>query len=100
MRGLTATVRFRFATTMAILGGAILLAGPVRLTGQWVDHCDTHFGWIHAELIAALVLGAVAFFVGYEWNENRVRIGQLLGGIVAAGAVVTYFILVGRGCGD
>ncbi len=84
---------------MSILGGVILLVGPVRLTGQWVDHCQDRFGLTHAELITSLVLGVAAFFVGYEYKENRVQIGQLLGGIVAAGAVVTYLILASRGCG-
>ena len=82
---------------MPILGGVILVAGPVRLKGQWAYW---HFGWTHAELIASFVLGAVAFFVGYDYKENRVHIGQLLGGLVAAGAIVTYLVLVGRGVGD
>jgi hypothetical protein len=51
-------------------------------------------------LIAALTLGVVAFFVGYDYEDNRLHIGQLIGGVVAAGAVVTYFVVVGRGCGD
>ena len=100
MRGLSAAVRFRLATAMAILGGVVLLAGPVRLTGQWVDDCQHHFGWTHAELITSLALGAVAFFVGYEYKEDRVQIGQILGGFVAAGAVVMYVILTGCGCGN
>ena len=85
---------------MSIVGGMILLAGPLRLTGQWGDSCQHHFGWTHVELISSLALGAAAFFVGYEYKEDRVKIGQLLGGLVAAGAVVTYLILTGRGCGD
>jgi hypothetical protein len=85
---------------MAVLGAGILFAGPARLRGQWVDHCQHHFGRTHTELVAALTLGVVAFFVGYDYEDNRLRVGQLIGGVVAAGAVVTYFVVVGRGCGD
>ena len=46
------------------------------------------------------MLGAIAFFIGYDYEHERVRLGEVIGGAVAAGAVVTYFVLVGRGCGD
>jgi hypothetical protein len=85
---------------MSALGAAILVAGPLRLRGQWADHCQHRFGRTHSELIAALTLGAVAFFVGYDYEENQLRLGQVIGGIVAASAVVTYFVVVGRGCGS
>ena len=85
---------------MSILGGVILLAGPARLKAQWTDDCQYHFGWTHAELITSFLLGAAAFFLGYEHKEDRVRIRQILGGIVAVGALVTYIVLVRRGCPD
>jgi uncharacterized membrane protein HdeD (DUF308 family) len=94
------TARVRIATAMSVLGAAILVAGPARLRGQWVDHCDHHFGWTHTELLASLTLGTIAFIVGYDYEDNRLHLGQLIGGIVAAGAVVTYFVVVGRGCGS
>jgi hypothetical protein len=100
MRGLSAVVRWRVATAMAVLGAVILLAGPVGTMGQWADHCEHHFGVTHIELLAAFLVGAVAYFVGYDYEEDRVRIGQILGGIGAVGSVVTYLVLVGRGCGS
>lgn len=85
---------------MSALGAAILLAGPGRLRGQWADHCEHHFGSSHTELIAAVVLGAIAFLLGYDYKDNRPHLGQVVGGAVAVGAVVTYFVVVGRGCGS
>jgi hypothetical protein len=85
---------------LSALGAAILVAGPLRLRGQWADHCVHHFGRTHTALTVALLLGAVAFIVGYDYENNHVHLGQLIGGVVAAGAVVTYFVLVGRGCGS
>jgi hypothetical protein len=93
-------MRFRLATATAIFAGVILLAGPVRLTGQWVDHCRHHFGWTHAELITSFVLGAVAFIIGNDDEHDSARLGQLIGGFVTVGAVVTFAMLLGRGCGD
>jgi membrane-bound metal-dependent hydrolase YbcI (DUF457 family) len=100
VRTLSLTARVRLAMGMSALGGAILVGGPVRLRGQWVDHCQHHFGRTHTVLVASLALGVVAFFVGYDYEQNRLRLGQVIGGVVAVGAVVTYFMLVGRGCGD
>jgi hypothetical protein len=100
VRSLSLTTRIRLATGMSALGAAVLLAGPARLRGQWADHCEHHFGGTHTELIASLALGAIAFFLGYDYKDNRLHVGQVIGGVVAVGAVVTYFIVVGRGCGD
>lgn len=100
MRCLSLTTRVWLATALSVLGAAILFSGPARLHGQWVDHCQHRVGRTHWELIAALALGVVAFFVGSDSEHERIRLTQLIGGVAAVGAVVTYFILVGRGCGD
>jgi membrane-bound metal-dependent hydrolase YbcI (DUF457 family) len=96
VRGLSAVVGFRLATAISIIGGAMLLLGPVRLRGPWIDDFQYHFGWTHAELITSFMLGVLAFFVGCEPEEERVRIRQALGGLVAVGAIVTYIVLIGR----
>ena len=85
---------------MSIVGALILVVGPVRLSGQWADRCQGRFGWTDTELIITFVLGGVAFLVGYDYENDRVHLGQLLGGVVSAGAVVMFLMLVGRGCGD
>jgi hypothetical protein len=100
MRHVSLTARVRLSTAMSALGAAILVAGPLRLRGQWTDHCQHQFGRTHTELTVALILGAVAFFVGYDYEDNRLRLGQVIGGIVASSAVVTYSVIVGRGCGS
>jgi hypothetical protein len=100
MRRVSLTARVRLAAAMSALGAAILVVGPLRLRGQWVDHCQHHFGRTHTELTVPLVLGAVAFIVGYDYEDNHLHFGQVIGGIVAASTVVTYFVLVGRGCGS
>jgi hypothetical protein len=100
VRSLSLELRLRLASTMSVLAALILVVGPVRLIGQWADYCQHRFGWTQLELTSSLTLGAAAFFVGYDYKDNHVHIGQLLGGVVAVGAVLTYLILVGRGCGD
>jgi hypothetical protein len=92
--------RARLATAMSVLAVAILVAGPARLRGQWVSHCQHHVGRTHIELTAALTLGLVAFLLGYDYENKRLGLAQVIGGVVAAGAFLTYFVLVGRGCGS
>jgi uncharacterized membrane protein HdeD (DUF308 family) len=100
VRCLSLTTRVSLATALSVLGAAILVSGPIRLHGQWVDHCQHRVGRTHWELIVSLALGVVAFFAGSDSEQNRIRVGQVIGSVVAVGAVVTSFILVGSGCGD
>jgi hypothetical protein len=99
VRSLSIRKRVGLASALSALAAAILVAGPARVSGQWADHCQHRVGRTHAELVASLAFGAIAFFVGYDYDHNRLHVGQVMGGVVAVGAVVTYFILVGRGCG-
>src|SRR5437660_9448829 len=66
------------------MGG--LLPTPVRVDAVGTDRfADARRGCLFRRL---------------RLQANRVHIGQLRGGVVAAGAVLTYLILVARGCGD
>jgi hypothetical protein len=63
--GVPLRLRTQLSLLIAAIGGLILVGGPARMTGQWTDRCRGRFGWTHAELMVAGILGLAAFVLGY-----------------------------------
>ena len=105
MPGLRFDRREIAAVLLGSVGVVLVGVAYASVRHQWADYCANRFGHTHGMLVAAGVLGLASIGVGFRSDRDldRVkywRVGLTVGFVAALGALLVYWQLAGRGCGD